>query len=156
EADEAALDLIAGSRNRLGARRVAVEEAAGQPLRADVDRAGPQWAASARPNDHLRGAAADVDDGDESARMRRGGLERAREPEGTLFDGAQDPGVARGGVGQPRGELPAVRGLAAGARDQDLHVRGAGVARLVEEALDDRRSLVELLARDRAGALDRR
>ncbi len=108
------------------ARRILREEPARQPLRAEVDRARPERPRLARADDHLRRAAADVDDRDRPPARDARARQRADERELALLDRAENPCAAAGRALEPVRELGAVRRLPPRARDQDLDRADAG------------------------------
>ena len=154
EAVEVALDLDPGLLHRVLPRWVLREEAAREPLRAEVDRTRPRRSGFARADDHLRRAAADVDDGHRAPARDARARDRAEERELALLGRGENARRACSGALKTICELGAVCRLPAGARDQHLDRLDAGGARIPDEPGHHRGGLCELLGRDLAVALD--
>src|SRR6185295_15313668 len=92
------LYLLPRALDGVTAGRILFEQAARQSPRAEVDRADPRRAVASRPDRDLRGAAADVADGDALAVGAAARRERADEREAPLFLRAEQPHRKPGGA----------------------------------------------------------
>src|SRR5262249_36304205 len=132
-----------------------LEAPAREPPRPDVDRARPHRAALGRADRDLRGAAADVADCDRLPADPAGPRDGAEEREPSLLRGRDQPDRTAPPPRAPLEQLLAVRGLAAGARDEHLDPLRAALPRHGDEAGHDVGGLGQLPVGDGARTLDR-
>ena len=155
EAVEYPVDLDPGPLDGRVSGRVVGEEPAREAHRSDVDRPHPGDAVPARADRDLRRAAADIAHGDQPGPPATRHGESPDESKATLFLSREQPHGNAGCRLELRDQLGAVRGLPAGARDQDLDALSAVLARDRDELLYACSSLGELVGGNRARPFDR-
>jgi hypothetical protein len=141
--------------DRLLPWRVVRDETRRQAQGPDVDRPQPDGLVTRQAERDLRGAAADVADGDAAAEPLAPGERPLPGEPGFLVRGQDLHALPRGPI-ETSDQLGSVPGLPAGRGDDDREPRTAKLAGLRREGGDGRGRLLDLRGRDRAAERDLR